>query len=245
MHEKRNFGLVLLLAAAFIWAIAAWLFMRDEAPLLVHQRIVATFLVLGFAGWLVYAFNFEDKLPDHLNDTVGPMYYEADGISFFPMLKAHGRQAVLSVYYQNRFENPAEVIVHLRPPADSFVVRPGMQDLHFAFRCSGGDYGVIYQPVAIPEHLQGEVIEVLLAAASYYPRSHGARLRKHAGMPCGSLYVDWGGAAFKTGVHEVSGEVKLRNPVVFHLAMPTEVMPGVTGAEVWKQQQIQAGPALA
>ena len=83
--------------------------------------------------------------------------------------------------------------MHLRPPEDCFVIHPGMRDVHFAFKAGGGDFGVLHQPISVPRHLQGEVIEVQLAAASYYPRSHGARWRRGGGMPCGTLSVDWGG----------------------------------------------------
>jgi hypothetical protein len=91
----------------------------------------------------------------------------------------------------------------------------------------------------VPRNLQGEVIEVQLAAASFYPRSHGAKLNSEAGIPCGSLLVDWGGAAFKSGVHEVSGEIDLINPVTLHLSMPTGVREE-TGQAVWKQERLVA-----
>ena len=68
-----------------------------------------------------------------------------------------------------------------------------------------------------------------------------SRLRKRAGLACGSLDVDWGGAAFKTGVHEVSGEIDLHNPVTLHLSMPVEVTATMTGREAWKQEQLVAG----
>ncbi len=116
-----------------------------------------------------------------------------------------------------------------------------MRDVHIAFRAGGGDFGVIHQPIAVPDHLQGDVVNVHLAAASYYPRSHGARLRKEAGLPCGSLLVDWTGAAFKTGVHEVSGEIELFGPVTLHLSMPVDVRHETSDREVWTQEQLAAG----
>ena len=156
-------------------------------------------------------------------------------------IRPNGNQAELSLYYQNRFENPVEAIVHLRPPQDSFLIRPGMRDVHFAFKAGGGDFGVIHQPIAVPKHLQGEVIEVKLGAASYYPRSHGARLRKRPGMPCGTMLVDWSGSAFKSGVHEVSGEIDLHGAVTLHLSMPTDVTAFLTGSESWRQEILAPG----
>ena len=242
MHEKRNFIVVLLLIVSVVWAIVAWFLLPDQAPMRLAQRVVSPALIVGLGGWLIYALRYQDKFPDHLGGILGGgIYYEADGLSFMPTVRVNENQAELSVYYQNRFENPVEAVVHLHPPEDSFVIRPGMRDVHFAFKASGGDFGVIHQPIAVPRHLQGEVINVQLAASTFYPRSHGARVRKQAGIPCGSLLVDWGGAAFRTGVHEVSGEIELVNPATLHLSMPTDVAAELARGDEWKQEHLAAG----
>jgi len=243
MHDTRNFMLVIALILGVVWGVVAWFVIGPNTILLHAQRIASFALIVGCATWLVYAMKFEDKLPDHLREVVGDLYYEADGISFMPIVRANGDQAELSLYYQNRFENSAEAIVHLRPPPDSFLIRPGMRDVHIAFMADGGDFGVIHQPIAVPEHLQGQVVDVHLAAASYYPRSHGARWRRASGMACGTLLVDWRGAALKTGVHEVSGELELVDPVTLHLSMPPGVRSETNERNTWKQEQLVAGPA--
>lgn len=243
MHETRNFIMVLLLAAAVAWAFVAWLILGEGAPALLFQRVFATGLVVSLGAWLLYSLKFEDKLPDHLAATVGELYYEVDGLSFMPIVRMNNGEAELCVYYQNRFEEPVQAIVHLRPPEDSFIIRPGLQDVHFAFKANGGDFGVIHQPISVPAHLQGEVINVQLAAASWYPRSHGTRLRRKPGMPCGSLIVDWGGSAFKAGVHEVSGEIELTRPATLHLSMPKNAPANEGSAGTWRQEQLHAGAA--
>jgi hypothetical protein len=243
MHETRNFLLVIVLAASTLWAALAWFVLGDDTPALLTQRIVAPVIALLSGFWLVYALGFEDKLPDHLAHVVGPVYYEADGLSFMPMVRVSGGHPELCVYYQNRFENPVQAIVHLRPPDDSFIIRPGAHDVHFAFKADGGDFGAIHQPIAVPPHLQGEVIDVKLAGATFYPRSHGACLRRRAGaLACGTLLVDWAGAAFKTGVHEVSSEIKLVNPATLHLSMPNSLRAqSQASLDTWKQEQLVAG----
>jgi len=241
MHERRNFILILVVAASFVWSFIAWLMLGPDATLLWPQRIIATAVLIGSAAWLAYGLWIEDKLPDHLREVVGDMYYEADGVSFMPIIRTTGDQAELCVYYQNRFENLAQVIIHLRPPEESFVIRPGVHDVHFAFRAGGGDFGVIHQPIAVPAHLQGDVLDVQLAAATYYPRSQGSRWRKRPGMPCGTLPVDWGGAAFRVGVHEVSGEIELFQPTSLHLSMPRDVTTELRHQDLWKQEQLAAG----
>jgi hypothetical protein len=242
VHEKRNFTLVIVLIASVIWAIVAWFILPTQSALLWPQRIISIALILGSAAWLFYALRVEDKLPDHLSDTLGEhYYYEADGLCFMPTIRAKGEQAELSLFYQNRFENPVEAVVHLRPPEQSFVIRPGWRDVHIAFKADGGDFGVIHQPISVPRDIQGDVIEVKLAAASYYPRSQGSRLRRRPGMPCGSLVVDWVGSQFKSGVHQVTGEIVLQSPATLRLSLPAGVHETADGREVWKQERIVAG----
>jgi hypothetical protein len=245
MHEKRNFILVLALILAICWAGAVWLLMRPDQSLVFPQRIVSLIAVIGIAGWLFYAMTIEDKLPDNLRRVVGDFYYEADGLSFLPIVRLHQGHAELCLYYQNRFENPVDAIVHLRPPppGESFVIQPGMRDVHFAFRADGGDFGVIHQPIAVPRHLQGQVIDVQMAASSWYPRSKGMRLRRRPGMPCGTMHVDWVGNALKVGVHEVSGEIPLNNPVTMHFALPVNSNTEVTQKHLWRQEQLTPGAA--
>lgn len=245
MHESRNFVLVLLLVASVIWSIVAWVLLSDAAPLIWMQRIAAPAAALAIGGMLTYALLYEDKLPDHLAQIVGEFYYEADGLSFMPVIRVNDGQADLCVYYQNRYECPVEAIVHLRPPVDSFIVREGMRDIHFAFRCNGGDFGVIHQPIAVPRHLQGEAVTLQLAAASYYPRSHGACWRRKPGLPCGTMQVDWSGSALKSGVHEGSNEMALVRPAQLHLSMPLGVREAFETPAAWKQQQLVRGEMAA
>jgi hypothetical protein len=92
----------------------------------------------------------------------------------------------------------------------------------------------------VPRRLRGEVVEFLLAAASYYPRGQGGRLCRGAGLPCGTLLVDWTGAAFRTGVHEVSGEIELFHPVRLHLSMPDVETRPQQVPDTWYQERLHA-----
>jgi hypothetical protein len=242
VHDRRNFFVILFMVATGCWAFASWfhIISPDVAGIWV-QRVASLGLFVALGAYLAYAMLIEDKVPNRLREVVGDVYYGADGLSFMPVIRANDGQAELCVYYQNRYENPAQTIVHMRPVGDSFIIKPGARDVHFAFKAGGGDFGLIHQPIAVPEHLQGEVIAVQLAAVSYYARSKGARYLKKAGIPCGSMLVDWGGSAFKTGVHEVSGEIDLHNPVTIHLSMPKNVNSFITEFDTWRQECIARG----
>ncbi len=218
MHEKRNFILILVLGVLVIWTGWAWFYASGDG--FTFMRIASTALLLAVAGFLTYGLTIEDRLPDKLLGVIGSYYFEADGVCLFPVVRNSEVGPELSIYYQNRFENPASVVIHLRPTGESFVVIPGVTDVHIAFRVSGGDVGIIHQPIIVPPKLQGEIVEIKMVAVSHYPRSHGARWRRHEGHSCGSMQIDWIGNAMKTGAHPVDEAIELKNPVILHLAMP-------------------------
>ena len=234
MHEKRNFILVLFIAAGVIWSGWAWFYSGQEGLSL--MRVVSSLFTILIALWLAYALTLEDRLPDKLQELVGSHYFEADGVCLFPVIRSSEAGPELSIYYQNRFENPASVIVHLHPTRDSFVVVPGATDVHIAFTVGGGDVGIIHQPIRVPTTLQGEIVELKMVAVSHYPRSHGARWRRNEGYPCGSMNVDWAGNAMRVGAHEVDGTIELKQPATLHLAMPKQCAEEPYEDRTWRQE---------
>lgn len=243
VREARNFILSLVAIVTFIWGFIAWWVIALPTEIvssgLWWQRIISLGLLLVAAAWLYYSFKYEDRMTNLLKDIVGEHYYQTDGVSFMPLVRMkENNQAELSVYYQNHYENPANVIVHLQPSEKSFVIHKDMRDVHLAFTADGGSFGVIHQPIAVPKEIQGQVIDVQLAAASHYPRTHGDQLRRHTGMRCGTLHIDWVGAAFRAGVHEVSGEVELDGPVTLHLAMPLGANTKPPEDNLWRLEKI-------
>jgi hypothetical protein len=235
MHEKRNFVLVIAFVGALLWCLWAWFFEANGLA-----RTLSTIVTLLLAWWLVRALVFEDRLPDQLRDIVGPLYFDADGVCLFPLIRQGQTGPELSIYYQNRFENPASVVLHLRPPDHSFVVVDGARDVHIAFTVGGGDVGVIHQPISVPKDLRGETVNVDMVAVSHFPRSHGTCLRRNEGKPCGSMRVDWAGNAMRIGVQEVDGSRELIEPVTLHLAMPRDI-PDTEGRDTtWRQEKLAA-----
>lgn len=233
MREKRNAVLIVLLFVFGIWAFWAWFYVGTDP---VHKSISAVFFVLNAIA-LIWALKFEDKLPDRLAGLTGGIYYEQNGLCLMPVMRKQEDRAYLCVYFENRYENPCDAIVHLRPPPNSIQHRPDAYDIHFAFSCPGGAVGVLHQPVAVHPRLQGQVIDVKFASAVNYPHAKGDKLRSKNGLRCGTFEVDWG-ESFRTGSHELSGEIELIDPVTIHLALPREVSNRIRAGQEWRQEII-------
>lgn len=236
LREKRNALLVVVMFVAFGWAFWAWLLTgeADSSGDWVH-RIAAPLIMLIAAGAFVWSIGFEDKLPDHLSDYAGGVYYEQAGLCFMPVIRKKNERAYIHIYYQNRFDSPVESIIHLRPPDNTMQHRPDAKDIHFAFICPGGGVGVIEQPVAVHPRLQGQTVDVELAAAVNYRHNRGHQLRSRKGLPCGTFEVDWG-INFRTGMHELSGEIELLNPATVHLPIPRDVSNRIKSGEHWSHR---------
>jgi hypothetical protein len=233
MHERRNFVVTLLFIAALVWGVYVWISvyvfpgLPEPPPSLLAHRIGALVLAFGLGAVLVYAYRYEDKLEDELGKRTMGSYFERDGLCFAPMVRvvetrSGAKQAEISLYYQNRFDNPCEAVIHLRPRACSMYSHQGARDVHFAFTVQPGAYGVIHQPVAVPHECQGESVQVELAAAVRWPRGHGDCLRSRQGRACGTFEVDWA-LAFRQSHHELGGEIELKDPVSVQLTMPEGV----------------------
>ncbi|MCC6908755.1 MAG: hypothetical protein IT430_12495 [Phycisphaerales bacterium] len=235
MREKRNALLVILIFAFFGWGFWAWFMAAPETPQLFYQRVASLVLFIATGMALFWALCCEDKLPDALGKYAGGLFYEQGGLCFIPVMRKDGEQAYIHIYFANRYENNCNAIVHLRPPPDSMQHRPDASDIHFSFSCPGGGVGVIQQPVAVHPRLQGSVVDVQLAAAVNYPHSQGDRLRSQKGLPCGTFHVDWG-ENFRTGMHELSGEIELLHPVTIHLPVPRNVTNRIRRGQQWRQQ---------
>jgi hypothetical protein len=239
MRELRTVALIGLLLAGLVWAVLAWGFTSHANPTQsdITQRWVSVSITGGSGLFLLYFAMAAPKAKDELREVTGGRYFEADGVCFMPLVRLNRGRAEISLYYQNHHENPAKVIVHLRPPENTIKMREGARDIHFAFVAAGRAFGVIHQPIGVSKKVQGQVVDVELAAATWFSRGAGSRIRRSRGMPCGTLDVDWG-SAMRTLDHEVAGEMNLKDPSTLHLAMPQGVEVRPPDAAMWTKERI-------
>lgn len=236
MHERRNAVVIVLFCVAMAWGLLVWLWGPDHwqgmVPSLRFHQWLTLGIVLLLGAFLVYAYKFQEKLPDNLGQMTMGRYYELDGLCFVPMMRvnASGDRAELSLYYQTRFEGLCEAVIHVSPHDGAFFSHNGALAVHFTFQCERGAFGVIHQPVGIKEQYQGKRVALQMAAAVRWVRERGEQLRSKQGMPCGTFNVDWG-RAYAQSAHELSTDIKLKNPVRLELLMPENVKADITRSE--------------
>jgi len=242
--ELRRTLFSVLLIVSLGWGVFAWAVAPDYLPNVAPSVTAHQWASLGMLGLLgfgsLYEFKLRDQLRDQLSAVTGGVFYEQDGLCFMPLVRVREgdgekRRAEICLYYQNRFSGPCETVVHLRPTvAGAFYSHRGARDLHFAFRCPPGGFGVIHQPVAVPESHQGESVPVQLAAAVRWPNTHRKQLRSKKGQPVGWFAVDWQ-LAYRQSKHELGGEIELHEPATIHLTMPERVVTDVKRAEYFNE----------
>lgn len=238
MRERRKTIVIVLSCIALLWGLFAWIVAPDYArgvqpSVWFHQLAsLGTLLLLG--ACLVYVLKIQDGAEDQLAKVTIGHYYERDGVCFWPLVRVQrtrdGQRAEISLFYQARYSGMAEVVFHMRPEEGAFYSHRGGRDIHFAFHCDGGGYGVVHQPIAVPREFQGRTVTVCLAAAVRYPRSRGAQVRSREGTPVGTFDVDWA-LAYRQSRHELCGEIDLVDPATMTLTLPESVESDILRGE--------------
>jgi hypothetical protein len=254
VHERRNLVVTVLLGVAAFWALFAWLIAPDYWPgvppsIGFHRAAsLASVILLGLGLW--YGYSVEDRLDDKLATVTAGRYFEREGMCFAILPRVRqargaagggaGTQAEISLYYQNRYSGPCEAVIHLRPPEGAFFSHKGARDVHFAFRCEPGAFGVVHQPVGVPERPPGEIVKVQVAAAVRWPRGKGEELRRRCGEPVGTFDVDWA-LAYRQSEHELGGEIELKDPASVPVALPEGVQTRIERGEYVNEVLAVAG----
>ncbi len=239
MRERRKTILIVLCCISLIWAIFSWVvapdFVKGMRPSVRFHQYASLGSLALLAAALLYVLKFQDDAADELSRITVGHYYERDGVCFWPLVRVQRSRdgvarAEISLYYQGRFSGMAEVVFHLRPEDGAFFSHRGGRDIHFAFHCEGGGYGVVHQPIAVPTEFQGRSVSVNLAAAVRYPRERGSQVRSKCGTPVGTFDVDWA-LAYRQSRHELCGEIDLIQPATMHLTLPEGVQSDILRGE--------------
>lgn len=250
MKCRSDTAICVLFALGAAWAFFAWLVAPDLLPNIYpsvgFHQIASLVLVVSSLAAFIYVTKIRDRLGDDLKRAVGDDYFEKDGLCFKPMVRVaqapDGQlQAEISIYYENRYSHPCDAVVHLRPDDGAFFSHRGARDLHLAFKCHPGAFGVVHQPVGVKQEIQGQPVKVKVSAAVRWPMGRGDQLRSHTGKACGSFDVDWE-QAYRVTAHELQGEIELTQPAEITLTMPNDIQSEIERCEYYNETLQEVTP---
>lgn len=221
MGESGKAVLALLMIVGMIGTVMAW--MTDGAPWPALAGFPA--LAVGSLGVLLWSLMRKDKYPDLLRQRCGG-YFERDGFCFAIVPAAEEGQARLDVYFQNRFENPCQAQVVIRPSQQFFLNRRPIEMLTVEILCEGAAFGVASVPWAVPAKYQGKKQSFDIGAGVEYPAGRGAMGRYRDGLRVGKAGSrPWSGVLTLSGA--VAGIVVLHQPAKIRVQLPRGVAEDV------------------
>ena len=127
--------------------------------------------------------------PEFLAQT-STSFFEANGLSFLPLLQSAENRCLMTVLFENRFTGKCEVTISLRPTPVAFKKVADIPSLLFRFDCPPEGYGQFAKSFAFPERLAGEDVLYDVTASCCYPDGRGDELRFRPGMNVGEIGSD-------------------------------------------------------
>jgi hypothetical protein len=179
---------------------------------------VAAFICLGILLWAHFR---KDRAPDFLKQQFGQSF-EQSGFCFHIACTTEGSIALLTLYFQNRYERECDARVVVTPSRGFWLNRPSGGTVAVDLICQGGAFGVTRVPWGIPHQYQGKTGSFDVAAAVRYPEGRGRMLRFRDGLAVGKTTLD-GWQVTLTVAGLLAGKVVMQKPAKFKMTFPAAV----------------------
>jgi hypothetical protein len=238
MGESAKALLALGLIAFAIAAAVSWVEISASPAVVWALRLGFPLAAFACLATLLWAHFRKDRAPDFLKQHVG-QYFERDGFCFHVACTTEGSIALLTLYFQNRYERPCDARVVVQPSRGFWMNRPIGGVVAVDFCCDGGAFGVTRVPWGIPHEYQGKTGSFDVAAAVRYREGRGGMLRFRDGLAVGKTSLD-GWQVTLTVAGLLAGKVVMNKPAKFKLSFPaavsTEARPEwpVTTETLWR-----------
>lgn len=182
----------------------------------------------------------KDSAPDFLYE-LGGRYFDRRGFCFTPKIVVEDQVALLSVFFQNRFERRCIGGCILQHEVGAFSRGAVLPAILFNTECPPGGFGVVRIPLGIAQELQGKRIRFRLGGMAKFPDGTGRMLRFRNAVPLRTSVVDFmkgrsDADAFKTiaivtGIPVLSTkecvDVDIPRGVLEKVSQPTELVPQI------------------
>jgi hypothetical protein len=219
------------LAACLFWAAQP---ARGESSIWIG-RIISTLTVAVAGILLIYSKTRKNKAPDLLAK-ICPSYFERNGLCFAIIPEIVGGQSRISVYYQNRYEQPCEAVIWLAPTKVAFKDVSELPEFKTTILSEGGEFGRKSCDFGLPLHFKNEAIMWNVAASTKYPKGRGRLLRLQDGLRVGTEAEIGAGREFLRFIAAV-GLFHFEKPARITFNFP-EQMFSYPHLGKWKQETI-------
>jgi hypothetical protein len=217
MGPSAKAAVALLFVVLSVVAAIAW----GDAQISVLIDISLTIAALLALSLLVWATMRRDKAPDFLYRLVG-RNFECNGFAFAVVPRVDQGICQLAILFQNRYANPCEAQVNLKPSRGFFMLRRAISQLSIGIICDGGAFGVAFVPWGIPLQYQGKKQDIDVGASVRFPKGKGELLRFRDGIEVKGPTLEAVRVAL-TVAGAVGGHFMIDTPARQSIRLPTDV----------------------
>lgn len=163
----------------------------------------------------------KDKAPDFLRK-LAPRAFERDGFAFALVPRTARGSLQLSLLFQNRYSGACSARVVVKPQAGSKHARYKALNMALPVDCPQAGFGVCEVGWDLPQELQGQQVQLEVAASVVYPEGRGELLRFKEGMRVGKADSDNLGL---TILGAFAGAIVVTRPARTAIRMPSVLPP--------------------
>ena len=174
-------------------------------------------------GLLIWAEWFRrDQAPEFLR-RLGLESFERSGFCCSLTVEAKDGQAVVSVFFQNRYSGAVEAAVVLQPSRSFLLKKSELPTLQIPVNCPPGGFGVAQVRLGIPAELHGKDQCWLVAASVAFPAGKGQLLRNRDGMAVGDAQTENRNRALLIAAGALTGTLVIASRASITLRLPVLV----------------------
>jgi hypothetical protein len=235
-HEALVLFLVCFCGCLILWSIDGLSRTGTRGLFFVCFAICCVYLALALRTQFR-----KDKAPDFLRQ-LSHTILEHNGICFTPGIEERHETAVLTIWYQNRYERPASAQIAIKASNGFLFTGRISETVALSFDCGPAGFGVVRMPLPIPAKYQGSVQRFDVGAAVNYPNGEpGEMLRfKEDSAVVGTAYMNrMAGEALTVAAAAARG-FAISRPGFFEVRLPSDVAEAIPDdapvevEELWK-----------
>ncbi len=228
-----------ILLVGVIGSIFAWYIHFEEGP--VNLAALFGMPALAVVSLVAIVRHARRKnplgVPDYLQQ-MGVRYFERNGLCFAVLLSVEEGLPWISIYYQNRYDQPCTGTIVVKPPTGWWIARKGLVSIQQTVKAGPAAFGVVRVPWPIPARHQGKLQCLTVGATVSYPNGRGQLLRLKEGLRVGPHTERDNGWADLIVLVISLGMVSLSKAAQVRFRLPKKVMEEIPAGLAAESRQL-------